>query len=50
MYADNELLFPAHVISSLRNSRGEEWCALVERVSSLPETNTDFLAHGFIYI
>lgn len=50
MYADNELLFPAHVILSLRNSRGEEWCALVERVSSLPETNTEFLAFSLMMI
>ena len=39
-----ELLFPAHLISSLRDLRGEEWRALVDRVSVLPETHPDCLA------
>ena len=37
MYADNELLFPVHVISNLQHSRGDDWCVLVERISDLPE-------------
>lgn len=50
MYADNELLFPTHVIIKLRHSRGEEWCALVERVSSLPEDNIEILAFSLMMI
>ncbi|MCK5634381.1 MAG: hypothetical protein KAI06_04815 [Anaerolineales bacterium] len=50
MYADNELLFPAYVISSLRHSRGEEWSALVERVSNLPDDNIDILAFSLMMI
>ncbi|MFN8440982.1 MAG: hypothetical protein U0175_09445 [Caldilineaceae bacterium] len=39
-----ELLFPAHLIPSLRDLRGEEWRQLVDRVSTLPETHPDCLA------
>lgn len=50
MYADNELLFPVNVISSLRHSRGEEWSALVERVSGLPEDNIELLAFSLMMV
>jgi hypothetical protein len=50
MYADNELLFPSHVINKLRFARGEEWRALVERVSALPETHEDRLAFSLMMI
>lgn len=43
-----ELLFPAHLISSLRELRGEEWRSLVDRVAALPETHFDSLA--FVYM
>jgi hypothetical protein len=43
LHAKAELLFPAHMISSLRDLRGEEWQALVDRVSALPETHPDNL-------
>ena len=36
LQAKAELLFPAHLISSLRDLRGEEWRALVDRVATLP--------------
>ncbi len=45
-----ELLFPAHLISSLRDLRGQEWRALVERVSQLPETHPDSLAFVLMMI
>ncbi|MGL4651430.1 MAG: hypothetical protein ACRC1H_18640 [Caldilineaceae bacterium] len=45
-----ELLFPAQLISSLRDLRGEEWRALVERVSALPETHLDSLAFVLMMI
>ncbi len=50
MYADNELLFPVHVISNLQQSRGDEWCALVERVSYLPEGDIEVLAFSLMMI
>ena len=50
MYADNELLFPVHVISNLQHSRGDEWCALVERVSNLPEGDIELLAFSLMMI
>lgn len=43
-HAKAELLFPAHLISSLRDLREEEWQKLVDRVAALPETHTDSLA------
>ncbi len=45
-----ELLFPAQLISSLRDLRGEEWRALVDRVSALPETHQDSLAFVLMMI
>jgi hypothetical protein len=45
-----ELLFPAHLISSLRELRGEEWRALVDRVAALPETHPDSLAFVLMMI
>jgi len=45
-----ELLFPAQLISSLRELRGEEWRALVERVAALPETHLDSLAFVLMMI
>lgn len=50
MYADNELLFPSHVINKLRFARGEQWRALVERVAALPETHEDRLAFSLMMI
>jgi hypothetical protein len=44
LHAKAELLFPAHLISSLRDLRGPEWQALVDRVAALPETHPDSLA------
>lgn len=45
-----ELLFPAHLISSLRDLRGEEWRTLVDRVAALPETHLDSLAFVLMMI
>lgn len=44
MYTENELFFPCYVIPSLRNLRGQAWQALVQRVSSLPESHEETLA------
>lgn len=44
MYANNELMFPHHVIPTLRNMRGPEWKALIDRISNLPETHEEPLA------
>ncbi|MEM7131732.1 MAG: hypothetical protein AAF702_35795 [Chloroflexota bacterium] len=45
-----ELLFPAHLISSLRDLRGPEWEALVDRVTELSETDPDSLAFVLMMI
>lgn len=45
-----ELLFPAHLIPSLRDLRGEEWRELVDRVTALPETHPDSLAFVLMMI
>jgi hypothetical protein len=45
-----ELLFPAHLIPSLRDLRGEEWRALIDHVSTLPETHLDSLAFVLMMI
>ena len=45
-----ELLFPAHLIPSLRDLRGEEWKTLVDRVAALPETHPDSLAFVLMMI
>lgn len=50
MYPKAELLFPPRLIASLRNLRGPEWAALVERVARLPETNPDSLAFSLMMI
>ncbi len=50
MYTSNELLFPHHVIPSLKKLRGPEWRALVERVLSLPETHEETLAFMLMMI
>jgi len=50
VHAKAELLFPAHLISSLRDLRGEEWRSLVDRVSALPETHPCSLAFVLMMI
>ena len=45
-----ELLFPAHLIPSLRELRGDEWRDLVDRVTALPETHPDNLAFVLMMI
>ncbi len=50
MHAKAELLFPAHLIRALRDLRGDEWHALVERVAALPETHPDSLAFVLMMI
>ena len=50
MYAENELLFPSHVIPKLRESRGEAWTKLVDRVSRLPENHPESLAFSLMMI
>lgn len=50
MYADNELMFPHHVIPALRKLRGPQWQALVDRVSALPERHEETLAFMLLMI
>jgi hypothetical protein len=44
MYADNALFFPTEAVSALRTVRGAAWCALVERLMTLPTTHEEPLA------
>lgn len=50
MYTNNELMFPHHVIPSLRRLRGKQWKALVERVITLPECHEETLAFMLMMI
>lgn len=50
MYPKAELLFPPRLIPNLKNLRGPEWAALVERVAKLPETDPDSLAFSLMMI
>jgi hypothetical protein len=50
MYTNNEILFPHSAIISLRDLRGAQWQALVERVLKLPETHEDTLAFMLMLI
>lgn len=50
MYPKAELLFPPRLIPTLKNLRGPEWAALVERVAKLPETDPDSLAFSLMMI
>jgi hypothetical protein len=50
MYTDNDILFPHHVISTMKDLRGDAWRDLVDRVSSLPETHEETLAFMLMMI
>jgi hypothetical protein len=50
MYADNELLFPPHVIPNLSRVRGPVWRDLVERVAVLPDDDPESLAFSLMMI
>jgi hypothetical protein len=50
IYPKAEILFPSHLIPQLRDLRGEEWRALVERVAALPEAHPDSMAFALMMI
>jgi hypothetical protein len=50
VHAKAELLFPAHLILSLRDLRGEEWRSLVDHVAALPDTHPESLAFVLMMI
>jgi hypothetical protein len=50
VHAKAELLFPAHLISSLRDLRGDQWRSLVDHVTKLPDTHPDSLAFVLMMI
>jgi len=50
MYTANEILFPAHVIPTLQNLRGESWSNLVGEIAPLPETDERKLAFMLMMI
>lgn len=44
MYTENEIMFPHHAIPALRQLRGPEWQALVERVLAGAQLHDETLA------
>jgi len=50
VYAQNEILFPPHVIPRLRRARGERWRELVDRVAGLPQDHPESLAFSLMMI
>ena len=50
MYTRNELMFPYYAISRLRDARGDDWAALVDRITNLPETHEEVLAFMLMMI
>jgi hypothetical protein len=50
VYTPNEIMFPAYVIPQLRNLRGPEWQALIDRLLELPETHEEVLAFMLMMI
>jgi hypothetical protein len=50
MYTTNELMFPHKAIATLRNMRGPQWQALIERILGLPETHEETLAFMLMMI
>ncbi len=47
---DAEILFPAHVIPSLRNLRSEDWGQFIDGLLTQHETTPDGLAFGLLMI
>ena len=45
-----EMLFPPRLISELRDLRGDQWRALVERIATLKETDAETLAFCLMMI
>ena len=50
VYQKYELLFTPHLISKLRDLRGEQWRELIDYLSALPETHPDPLAFSMMMI
>ena len=50
LHSKAELLFPAHLISSLRDLRGPEWRDFVDRIAGLPDTDPNSLAFVLMMI
>jgi hypothetical protein len=50
VHSKAELLFPVHLISSLRDLRGDQWRILVDQVALLPDTHPDSLAFVLMMI
>lgn len=50
MYTQNELLYPYYVTRQLRDLRGSEWRALVDRILQLPEAHEEVLGFCLMMI
>ena len=44
MYADNEILFPHYAIPALRNTRGQLWRQLIDKIAARSETSIEVIA------
>ncbi len=50
VYQKYELLFTPHLISKLRDLRGEQWRELIDYLAARPETHPDALAFSMMMI
>jgi len=50
MYTENALFFPRQAIAALRDTRGQEFNALIDRILTLPETHEETLAFMLMMI
>ena len=50
MYVTTEIMFPPHLIPTLRKACGPEWERLVDKVSPLEETHPESLAFSLTMI
>ncbi len=50
VYCKYELLFTPHLISKLRNLRGEAWGKLIDDLAPLPDIHNDTLAFSMMMI
>ncbi|MEM7034220.1 MAG: hypothetical protein AAF629_32055, partial [Chloroflexota bacterium] len=50
VYRNYDLLFTPRLILPLRNLRGPEWAALIDRLAQLPEDHPDALAFSLMMI
>ncbi len=50
LYTDNEILFPHYAIPALRDSRGQKWTQLIDRLAGKKETSLEVIAFMAVMI